>query len=63
MELSLEEFKKINELEAAIDTVEKLTGVLVEHSGEKEFLIEILSEKTQIMKNKFDDFIFYFNKK
>jgi len=56
MEYTFEEFKKINELEEAIFIVDNLIDVLVEYRGEKDYLIDILSKKAEMMKNKLDDF-------
>lgn len=56
MECTFDEFKKISELEEAILIVKNLVEVLIEYDGEKECLIEILSEKAKIMEHKLDDF-------
>ncbi|MDD3436221.1 MAG: hypothetical protein PHC64_03605 [Candidatus Gastranaerophilales bacterium] len=59
MKCTLQEFEKINELETSIITVAKLTEILIEYCGEKEFLIDILFEKTQIMQKNLCDFTKY----
>jgi len=56
MELTLDEFKKLNELEYIISVVINLSGILDDYSGNKEFLIEILLEKSKIMENTLKDF-------
>ena len=57
MKLSQEEFDKLNELEEAILYVEKLSEILFEYDDEKEILIDILYEKSLIMKNKLNNFV------
>lgn len=56
MEYDFGEFKKISELEDSILTVENLVDILIDYNGEKDYLIEILSEKAALMKNKLDEF-------
>jgi hypothetical protein len=56
MECTLEEFKKINELEETILVVANLIDILLEYRGEKDCLIDILSEKAIIMKNQLENF-------
>jgi hypothetical protein len=57
MEFTLEEFKKINELEYSINVVECLANILTEYEDKNGYLMEILFEKTALMKTRFDDFI------
>jgi hypothetical protein len=63
MELTLDEFKKLNELEYIISVVINLSKILDDYSGNKEFLIEILLEKSKIMENTLEDFISLLEKK
>lgn len=56
MKLTTEEFCKMNELESLVSIIVNLSEILAEYSGEKEILIDILSEKAKIMENKLDDF-------
>jgi len=57
MELTQEEFKKINELDNIIFTVGNLSEILYQYEGEKETLIEILHEKILLIENEFNDFV------
>ncbi len=57
MELTQEEFDKINKLENAIFNVENLSEILYQYQGEKEILIDVLFEKILLMKNEFNDFV------
>lgn len=56
MNLSQNEFDKLIELETSIFIVHNLSKILFDYDGDKEILIDILSEKTSDMQNKLNDF-------
>ena len=54
--LSIPEIDKLNTIETEIFEISNLSDVLTCYDGNKEVLIEILSEKISLLKIDFDDF-------